>query len=62
MRLVVLAAETLVVTFDQITQWKYGVAGIASLLLVVIGVKARNHTCSAIGAVALALMVSRPAL
>jgi hypothetical protein len=53
---------TVVATFEQLFQWKYGAAGIVALLLLVIGIKARNHTCSSIGAVALALMVSRPAL
>ncbi|MDN0194255.1 hypothetical protein [Streptomyces sp. S.PNR 29] len=49
-------------TFERLLQWKYGAAGILWLVLLVIGIKARNHTCSSIGAVALALMVSRPAL
>ncbi|KUM72250.1 hypothetical protein [Streptomyces curacoi] len=56
------AADTLVLTVEQFLRWRYGVPGLAALALLVIGIKARNQTCSAIGAVALALMISRPAL
>ncbi|MEU0727621.1 hypothetical protein [Streptomyces sp. NPDC006140] len=57
-----LVLGTAAATLEQLFQWKYGVVGIVALLLLVIGIKARNHTCSSIGAVALALMVSKPAL
>jgi hypothetical protein len=56
------AAATVGLTAQQFLQWKYGVPGLVALALLFIGIKARNQTCSAIGAVALALMVSRPAL
>jgi hypothetical protein len=56
------AAATVGLTAQQFLQWKYGVPGLVALALLCIGLKARNQTCSAIGAVALALMVSRPAL
>lgn len=52
----------LTVTVDQLAQWRYGPAGIVALTLLVIGIKSRNHTCSMIGAVALALLVTGPAL
>jgi hypothetical protein len=51
-----------VVTVDQLTQWRYGPVGIVALILLVVGIRTRNHTCSTIGAVALALLVTRPAL
>ncbi|MER6712221.1 hypothetical protein ABZ322_09105 [Streptomyces sp. NPDC006129] len=57
-----LVLGTAAATLEQLFQWKYGVVGIVALLLLVIGIKVRNHTCSSIGAVALALMVSKPAL
>lgn len=52
----------LAVTVDQLAQWRYGTAGIVALTLLAIGIRSRNHTCSTIGAVALALLVTRPAL
>lgn len=55
-------ATTAVLALQQFVQWRYGVPGLVALVLLAVGVKARNQTCSAIGAVALALMVSRPAL
>ncbi|MFJ6572364.1 hypothetical protein ACIQNU_33655 [Streptomyces sp. NPDC091292] len=51
-----------VVGFEQLVQLRYGPVGIAGLLLLTIGIKAKNHTCSSIGAVVLALMVAAPAL
>ncbi|WP_020140181.1 hypothetical protein [Streptomyces sp. 351MFTsu5.1] len=51
-----------VVTVEQLSQWRYGPMGIVALTLLAIGIRSRNHTCSAIGAVALALLVTRPAL
>jgi hypothetical protein len=51
-----------IVTVDQLAQWRYGPAGLVALALLVIGIRRRNHTCSTIGAVMLALMVTRPAL
>ncbi|MFD3519226.1 hypothetical protein [Streptomyces sp. NPDC058653] len=46
---------------EQFVQWKFGMAGAASLLLLTIGVKARNSTCATIGAVVLALLLVQPA-
>ncbi len=50
-----------VMGFEQLVQWQYGPMGIIGLLLLTIGIKARNPTCSSIGAVVLALMVAGPA-
>ncbi|WP_217205537.1 hypothetical protein [Streptomyces sp. AC550_RSS872] len=51
-----------VFTVQQIILWRYGVLGLLALLLFAIGVKARNQTCSTIGALLLVLMLSRQAL
>ncbi|MET7572690.1 hypothetical protein ABZT04_29935 [Streptomyces sp. NPDC005492] len=62
MRVTGLVGTVALVTFDQLARWRYGPVGVIALLLLLIGIKARNHTCSTIGAVALALLVTRPAL
>ncbi|MFE0106610.1 hypothetical protein [Streptomyces sp. NPDC059009] len=62
MRALSLLAAVFVVTVDQFVQWKYGPAGIAGLLLLTIGVRAHNATCSSLGAVVLALSITGPAL
>ncbi|MFF2847139.1 hypothetical protein ACFVT5_12470 [Streptomyces sp. NPDC058001] len=51
-----------VIGFEQLVQWRYGPVGIVGLLLLTIGIKAKNPTCSSIGAVVLALLVAAPAL
>ena len=53
---------TVTVTVDQLAQWRYGTTGLVALALLVIGIRARNHTCSAIGAVVLALLITGLAL
>ncbi|MEV7190680.1 hypothetical protein AB0N81_02575 [Streptomyces sp. NPDC093510] len=58
---IALLAAVIAVTVEQLVQWKYGPMGIIGLLLLTVGVKARNPTCSSIGAVVLALMVTGPA-
>ncbi|MFI0241937.1 hypothetical protein [Streptomyces sp. NPDC016845] len=57
-----LLSAVFVITFEQLVQWHYGPAGIAGLLLLAIGAKSRNATCSSIGGVLLAIMVAGPAL
>ncbi|MFD9860874.1 hypothetical protein [Streptomyces alboflavus] len=59
---VALLAAVFAVTIEQFVQWKYGTLGIIGLLLLTVGVKAKNPTCSSIGAVVLALMVTGPSL
>ncbi|GGN60512.1 hypothetical protein GCM10011579_025790 [Streptomyces albiflavescens] len=59
---IALLSAVFVVGFEQLVQWHYGPIGIAGLLLLSIGIKAKNPTCSSIGAVMLALMVAGPAL
>ncbi|GGX47617.1 hypothetical protein [Streptomyces fructofermentans] len=51
-----------VIGFEQFVEWRYGPSGIVGLLLLSIGIKAKNPTCSSIGAVVLALMFAGPAL
>ncbi|MEV0225779.1 hypothetical protein [Streptomyces sp. NPDC050704] len=51
-----------VVGFEQFVEWRYGPSGIVGLLLLTIGVRTKSPTCSSIGAVVLALMVTGPAL
>ena len=62
MRVIRLALAIVTVTVDQLAQWRYGTAGLVALALLAIGIRARNHMCSTIGAVALALLVTKPAL
>jgi hypothetical protein len=57
-----LLSAVLVITFEQLVQWKYGAAGIIGLLLLTVGIKARRPGISSAGAVLLALLVARPAL
>jgi hypothetical protein len=62
MPVLALLSAVLVVGVEQALQWKYGATGIIGLLLLTIGIKAKNPTISSIGAVVLALLVSGPAL
>ncbi|MET7363611.1 hypothetical protein ABZS76_34925 [Streptomyces sp. NPDC005562] len=58
---IALLAAVVAVSLEQLVQWKYGPMGIVGLLLLTVGLKAKNPTCSSIGAVVLALMVTAPA-
>lgn len=62
MAVLALLAATCAVTFEQLVQWRYGPAGLVGLLLLTVGIKAKSPTCSSIGAVVLALMMTGPAL
>ncbi|MGW2233262.1 hypothetical protein [Streptomyces sp. NPDC001759] len=57
-----LLSAIFVVGIEQTVQWKYGVSGIIGLLLLTVGIKAKNPTISSMGAVVLALLVAGPAL
>ncbi|ATL28795.1 MULTISPECIES: hypothetical protein [Streptomyces] len=59
---IALLAAVVAVTVEQLVQWKYGPMGIIGLLLLTVGVKAKNPTVSSIGAVVLALMMTGPAI
>ncbi|MFI6089427.1 hypothetical protein [Streptomyces sp. NPDC051218] len=62
MAVLALLAAAFAVIFEQFVQWRYGPVGIIGLLLLTIGIKAKSPTCSSIGAVVLALMMTGPAL
>ncbi|MWA12029.1 hypothetical protein [Streptomyces sp. BA2] len=62
MAVLALLAAAFAVTFEQFVQWQYGPMGIVGLLLLTVGIKAKSPTCSSIGAVVLALMMTGPAL
>ncbi|KOU68959.1 hypothetical protein ADK57_15340 [Streptomyces sp. MMG1533] len=62
MPVLALIAAVFVVGIEQTVQWKYGFAGIAGLLLLTIGIKAKSPAVSSVGAVMLALLVTRPTL
>jgi hypothetical protein len=57
-----LLSAVFVVGVEQTLQWKYGVVGVVGLLLLTIGIKAKNPAVSSVGAVVLALLVAGPAL
>ncbi|GAA2481122.1 hypothetical protein [Streptomyces longisporus] len=42
---------------EQLVQWRYGPVGIVALLLLGLGLKARNSTCASVGAVMLLLLM-----
>ncbi|MEV0775609.1 hypothetical protein ACIBLA_23990 [Streptomyces sp. NPDC050433] len=60
MPLVALVLATFAVGFEQLVAWHFGAMGIVALILLTIGVKAKNPTCAGIGAVILALLLMRP--
>lgn len=51
-----------IIGFEQLVEWQYGPLGIIGMLLLTVGIKARNATCSSLGAVVLAMLVAGPAL
>ncbi|MGP4046336.1 hypothetical protein [Streptomyces sp. 2A115] len=62
MPLIAVLSALFVVGFEQFVEVQYGTSGVVGLLLLTIGIKAKSPTCSSIGAVVLALMVTGPAL
>ncbi|WP_235989806.1 hypothetical protein [Streptomyces ureilyticus] len=48
-----------VVGFQEAMQWKFGPLGIACLVLLGIGLKARSTTCTTVGAVVLVLLMTQ---
>jgi hypothetical protein len=49
MPVLALVSAVLVVTFEQIVQWKYGASGIVGLVLLTIGIKAKSPSVSPAG-------------
>ncbi|GAA3102398.1 hypothetical protein ACFQ0X_23895 [Streptomyces rectiviolaceus] len=61
MAVLALLAAVSAITLEQFVQWQYGATGLIGLLLLTVGIKAKSPTCSSIGAVVLALMMTGPA-
>ncbi|GAA1938851.1 hypothetical protein GCM10009837_76310 [Streptomyces durmitorensis] len=62
MAVLALLAAVFAITLEQFVQWQYGATGLIGFLLLTIGIKAKSPTCSSIGAVVLALMMTGPAI
>jgi hypothetical protein len=62
MPLFALVIATFGLGLEQLVQWRFGPMGIVALVLLSIGIKAKNPTCAGIGAVVLALLVMQPGL
>ncbi|GAA3174177.1 MULTISPECIES: hypothetical protein [Streptomyces] len=62
MPVLALISAVVVITIEQLVQWRYGMAGLVGLLLLTIGIRANSPRCSSAGAVLLALLVARPAV
>lgn len=62
MPVLALLSAFLVIAVEQLVQSKYGTTGIIGLLLLTIGLKARNPAVSSVGAAVLALRVNSPAV
>ncbi|MFG2194715.1 hypothetical protein [Streptomyces sp. NPDC048639] len=54
---VALLLAVVVVGFEQLVQWRFGAMGIIGLTMLAVGVKAKNVTCSCIGAVVLTMLL-----
>lgn len=46
-----------VVAFEELVEWRFGVAGVFAFVLLSIGWHAKNVTCSCVGAVMLTLLL-----
>ncbi|MGP9020066.1 hypothetical protein ACT1U9_16915 [Streptomyces sp. BR1] len=62
MPLITLAFAIFAVGLDQFVQWQFGVMGAVALVLLSIGHKGHNHTCTTAGAVILAVLIVQPSL
>ncbi|MFI2348725.1 hypothetical protein ACH492_17080 [Streptomyces sp. NPDC019443] len=58
MPLIALVAATLAVGFETLVESRFGPMGIIALLLLSIGVKARNAACTGIGTIILVMLVA----
>jgi hypothetical protein len=57
MPVLALAFAVFVVGFEQLVQWRFGAIGLMGFLMLTVGVKARNVTCSCVGAAVLAMLI-----
>ncbi|MFM9368031.1 hypothetical protein [Streptomyces sp. Da 82-17] len=62
MPVIAILGAAFVFGFEQLVEWQYGPLGIVGMLLLSVGVKAKDPTCSSLGAVVLAVLVAGPAL
>lgn len=59
MPFIAVVVAALALGFEQIVQWKYGPMGIIALVLLTVGIKARNTAAGGIGALILALLLAQ---
>jgi hypothetical protein len=57
MPVLALVFAVFVVGFEQLVEWHFGAVGLLGFLMLTVGVKARNVTCSCVGAVVLAVLI-----
>ena len=56
---IALVLAVLVIGFEQLVQWHFGALGVVALVMLTIGIKSKNVTCSCLGAVVLALLLAQ---
>lgn len=52
-----LALAAVVIGFERLVEWQFGPLGVIGCVLLSVGVKAKNVTCSCIGAVVLTMLI-----
>lgn len=57
MPLFALMLAGLVIGFERLVEWQFGALGVIGFVLLSVGVKARNITCSCVGAVVLTMLI-----
>jgi len=57
MPLFALLLAGLVIGFERLVEWQFGALGVIGFVLLSVGVKAKNITCSCIGAVVLTMLI-----
>jgi uncharacterized membrane protein YkvI len=57
MPVIALVLATFALGFEQLVQWQFGAMGMVALVLLSIGIKAKNPTCAGLGALVLALLL-----
>lgn len=55
---VALALTVFLIGLEQMVQWRYGAMGLVGLSLLGIGVKSKNTTCTCIGVLVLAMLLT----
>ncbi|WP_030784824.1 hypothetical protein [Streptomyces sp. NRRL S-920] len=59
MPLIAIVVAALAIALEQLVQWKYGPLGIVALVLLTVGVKARNTKIGGVGAALLVLLLAQ---